>query len=170
MNQRLKGEFVKRLLEPPPPFLNYLHNGLLIQNPPSLHSKLFISFLSPLHTSHSHTPLYSYYPVPSYLTTSPFLTSPHAGSILFFILVLHSFTNTYCPLPSYLPRSLSLSTLLPLPPSVIFLPSLQPLPNTPFKKIIFNETEDLAASSGDPHSAVPVCADCLCRMTTERAE
>lgn len=38
-----------------PPFLNYLHNGLLILSPPLLHSELFISFLSPLHTSELHS-------------------------------------------------------------------------------------------------------------------
>lgn len=73
-----------------PPFLNYPHNGLLILIPPSPHSELFISFLSPLHTSQSCPALYSYYPAPSYLTRSPsFCPSAVAKSIPFFLLVLH---------------------------------------------------------------------------------
>lgn len=165
---------LKRLLELPP-FLNYPHNGLLILSPPSLHSELFISFLSPLHTSQSCTVLYSYYPAPSYLTRSPsFCPSAVAESIPFFLLVLH-IKKKNPTLPFCLHICLDLHhcqpPISPLSPPIFLTHSFLSnityilLFSPPFqekkKKNLFNETEDLTARGGDPHSPVPVCTDCL---------
>lgn len=137
MNQRLKGELLlKKAFRAPSPSLNYPHNALLILYPPSLHRTLFISFTA-FHIRAAQCYVHSTQCVHILISDQlsliafPFFPSfplnPSSSPTLSFI-----FFKTHCPLPSYLPRSPSLS-----PPSSVLL-RFPPLYFAPFPPPFFN--------------------------------
>lgn len=135
MNQRLKGELLlKKAFRAPSPSLNYPHNALLILYPPSLHRTLFISFTA-FHIRATQCYVHSTQCVHILISDQPhcfsffpsFPLNPSSTPTLSFI-----FFKTHCPLPSYLPRSPSLS-----PPSSVLL-RFPPLYFAPFPPPFFN--------------------------------
>lgn len=163
VNQRLKGELLlKKAFRAPSPSLNYPHNALLILYPPSLHRTLFISFTA-FHIRATQCYVHSTQCV-------HILISDQLSLIAFpFFLPSPWIHPPLQPCPSYFlkPTALCLHICPDLrhchPPllfSFASLPFTSP-PSLHLFLILFNETEDPAASGGDPHSPVPVCTDCL---------
>lgn len=127
VNRRLKGELVlKRLSEPPIPQLS---PQWLINTKPTfsaLHPLYFLSFF-PFHITEPHSVIFI---LPSaFIFDQIFLIAPppnpSCSPSLSFV-----FFKTRCPLPSYLPRSPSLSTPL-RHPLLLHVPSLLLAPIPP---------------------------------------